>query len=99
MAIITGPSFLAHVVTLTPSEAMRVQSHQNENFFSWILNSAKTGPVTGLLLSRECLSHDTTYFRTFVRTFESMLCRGSNIRVKVIGRYPDHSKRSLEFVL
>ena len=31
------------------------------------------GPGTGLLLSRECLSHDTTYFPTSARTFESML--------------------------
>ena len=36
-----------------------------------MLSSAKSGPGTGLLLSRKCLSHDTTYFRTFVRTFES----------------------------
>ena len=40
---------------------------------------------TGLLLSREYLSHDTTYFRMSARAFESMLWRGSNIRVKVIG--------------
>ena len=38
-----------------------------------------------LLLSRECLSHVTTYFRLSARTFESILCRGSNIRVNVIG--------------
>ena len=43
------------------------------------------GPGSGLLLSRECLSHVTTYIPTFVRTLESMLCRGSNIRVEVIG--------------
>ena len=41
------------------------------------------GPATGLLLSRECLSHDTTFFSN-VRTNVSMLWRGSNIRVKVI---------------
>ena len=29
-------------------------------------------------------SHVTTYFRTFVRTYESTMCLGSNIRVKVI---------------
>ena len=45
-----------------------------------------------LLLSRECSSHVTTYFRTFVRTFERMLCRGANIRVNAIGRYPDQNK-------
>ena len=55
-----------------------------------ILSSAKSGLGTGQLLSRECSSHVTTYFRTFVRSFENMLCRGSNIGVKVIGRYPDH---------
>ena len=43
--------------------------------------------VYRLILSCECSSHVTTCFRTFVRTFESMLCRGSNM--KVIGRYPD----------
>ena len=48
-----------------------------------------------LLLSRECLSHDTAYFRISSRTFESMLWRGSNIRVEIIGRYPDHTQRSL----
>ena len=37
----------------------------------------------------------TTYFRMFARTFESMLCRGSNIRVKVLGRHPVHSQRNL----
>ena len=37
-----------------------------------------------LILSRDCSSHVTTYFSTFVRTFESMLCRVSNIRLKVI---------------
>ena len=42
-----------------------------------------------LLLSRKSSSRVTIYFRTFVRTFESMLCRGSNICVKVIGRYTD----------
>ena len=47
------------------------------------------GPGSGLILSRECLSHDTTYFRMSARKFGSMLWRGSNIRVKVIGRYPD----------
>ena len=31
-----------------------------------------------------CSSHVTTYFRTFIRTFESVLWRGSNIRGKVI---------------
>ena len=51
----------------------------------YILSSAKSGPGTGLLLSHECLSHDTTYFPTSVRTLESMLYRGSNIRVKVLG--------------
>ena len=55
------------------------------SFQNPILSSDKNGPGTGLLLSRECSSHVTTYFRTFVWTFESMLCRGSNIRVKVIG--------------
>ena len=34
-------------------------------------------------------SHVTTYFRTFVRTFERMLCRSSNIRVKITGQYPN----------
>ena len=38
-----------------------------------------------LLLPREYLSHNTTYFPMSVRTFGSMLCRGSNIRVEVIG--------------
>ena len=49
-----------------------------------------------LLLSRGCLNHDTTYFRTFLRTFESTLCRGSNIRVKAIGRYPDQYVNQIE---
>ena len=48
-------------------------------------SSAKSGPGNGLLLSHECSSHVTIYFRTFVRTLESMVWRGSNIRVKVIG--------------
>ena len=36
-----------------------------------ILSSAKSGSGTDRSLSRECSSHVTTYFRTFVRTFES----------------------------
>ena len=49
-----------------------------------VLSSAKSGASTGLLLSRECSSHVTTYFRTFVGTIESILVswlkhsRGSN---------------------
>ena len=46
------------------------------------LYSESSDAGTGLLHSRECLSHDTTYFRMSARTFESMLWRGSNIRVK-----------------
>ena len=35
--------------------------------------------VPAYCFQAECSSHVTTYFRTFVRTSESMLCRGSNI--------------------
>ena len=45
---------------------------------SAILSSAESGPGTAYCFHRECSSHVTTYFRTFVRTFESMLRRGSN---------------------
>ena len=45
----------------------------------WIISSSGYR----LLLSRECSSHVTTYFRTLVRTFESMLCRGSNIQREI----------------
>ena len=51
----------------------------------YILSSAKSDPGTGLLRSSECSNHVTT-FETFVRIFESLLCRCSNIRVKVIDR-------------
>ena len=36
--------------------------------------------VPAYYIQVECSSHVTTYFRTFVRTFESKLCRGSNIQ-------------------
>ena len=49
------------------------------------LRMVRVAPIT---FSHECSSHVTTYFRTFVRTFESMLCRGSNIHVKVINPIP-----------
>ena len=48
-----------------------------------------------LLLPRECSSHVTTYSRMSARTFENMLCRGSNIRAESKRQYPDHSQRSL----
>ena len=41
--------------------------------FGGSLHSLVTGPGTGLLLSRECLSHDRIYYRMSTRTFESML--------------------------
>ena len=53
---------------------------------NYIQSSANSCPGTGLLLSRECLSHVTTYFPTFVRTFECLLCH-----VKVIERYRTNS--------
>ena len=54
-----------------------------------IRSSAKSGAGTAHYFQVECSSHVTTYFHTFVRTFESMLCRGSNIRVKIKGRFRD----------
>ena len=39
-----------------------------------ILSSVNIGPGTGLLLSRECSSHVTLYFRTFVRTEAFCAC-------------------------
>ena len=33
--------------------------------------------------------HNFERYRTFVGSFESMLCRGSHIRVKEMGRYPE----------
>ena len=45
-----------------------------------IQSSATSGPGTAYYFQAECSSHVTTYFRTFVWTFESMLWRGSNIQ-------------------
>ena len=56
-----------------------------ERFFSSNRVRFCIGAGIGLILSRECLSHDTTYFRMSARTFEYMLWRGSNICVNVIG--------------
>ena len=55
-----------------------------------------SGPDTARYFPAECSSHVTSYFPTFVRTLENMLCRGSNIRVKVIGRYPHQYRRPRE---
>ena len=61
----------------------REASHvRNKTLSCWALY---IGPGIGLLLPREYLSHDKTYFRMSARTFDSMLWRGSNIRVNVIG--------------
>ena len=53
----------------------RLSIHRVE-FWRYVLNAVldwqfSVGPGTGLLLSRECLSHDTIYFPMSARTIES----------------------------
>ena len=43
-----------------------------------------------LLLTRECFSHDTTYFRMSARTFEQVCC---DVARTCNRRYPDHSAK------
>ena len=68
---------------LMPFVFVKMEKIPNGRFWSVVLNRFLTAPLrlenmfigqgTGLLLSRECLSHDKTYFRMSARTFESMM--------------------------